>query len=117
MLSKEKGNKSGILIALSLILFLVAIIMAIISTSKTVAPKEDKITYTEKSNIDYKVLVKQNGYNKKYLEAFSFFILCDFVIPNIMPIINIIIVDIIAIVINLLLVFVFSLVTFFSFVI
>lgn len=55
MIKRNKSNKKDILIILSIILFSLAIIMAIISTSKITAKKEKLLEYRENSFIDYEI--------------------------------------------------------------
>ncbi len=60
MHKKEKSNKRDILITFSIILFLLALFMAIISTSKVTAKKEELLEYRENSYIDYEVKEDNN---------------------------------------------------------
>ena len=58
MKNEKRGNKSGILISLSLVLFVIAIVMAATSVTKTVAEDKKVLAYSEISSIDYKVYTK-----------------------------------------------------------
>lgn len=60
MRKKEKSNIRDILIIFSIILFLFAVIMAIISTSKLTAKKEKLLEYRENSYINYEIKEDSN---------------------------------------------------------
>ncbi len=72
MSKKQKSNKRDILITFSIILFLFAIIMAIISTSKVTAKKEKLLEYRENSYINYEIKEDSNiniNFNYNFLSS------------------------------------------------
>lgn len=73
----RKSNKASILIVFSLILFIIAIIMALISTSKLAAKKEKLLEYSEKSYIDYEIKKDNINIMKDIFINFNYSFLTD----------------------------------------
>lgn len=77
MTKSQKSNKASILIIFSLILFIIASLMVLISTSKITAKKEELLKYSENSYIDYEIKKNDNNVVKEIIINFNYNFLAD----------------------------------------